>query len=235
MALGLLAACGSVQEPAQLSAVNEEPSEVTATPVEPVAHQVQIEGILGTLSADEVRRGLEPRMRRFATCFSRRYDEIEVLGGELLMGFRVNREGRVLWVRPVRSTVGDRETERCLIDVAAEARFRPPRGGEAEFTYPLMMELPEGVRPPLSWGPERMQASVARFGEGLLEECRPAGEPGGYVVTAYVERPGRILAVGVTTDNPELTDTLDCVADSVRGWETATPGSYPARVQFEVN
>ena len=229
-----LVGCGAA--PVVPSAPEELDTTVTeqeAAPAE-APPQVEIEGIMGTISADDVRRGLEPRMRRFGMCFSRRYDELEVLAGELVMGFRVDREGRVLWVRPVRSTVGDRQTESCLMDVARGARFRPPRGGEAEFTYPLAMDLTDGVRAPLAWGPERMQASIARFGEELLQECRPAGHSGGYSITAYVERPGRILAVGATTDAEPLVETLDCVVEHVRGWETATPGSYPARVSFEV-
>ena len=219
--------------PVAPEALDPAAAEQEVAPVE-TAPQVEIEGLMGTISADDVRRGLEPRMRRFGMCFSRRYDELEVLAGELLMGFRIDREGRVLWVRPVRSTVGDRQTESCLLEVARGARFRPPRGGEAEFTYPLTMDLADGVRAPIAWGPERMQASISRFGEGLLEECRPAGVAGGYAITAYVERPGRILAVGVTADSELLTETLDCVVENVRGWETPTPGSYPARVSFEV-
>ena len=53
-------------------------------------------------------------------------------------------------------------------------------------------------------------------------------------MTMYVERPGRVLAAGVTSDDATLDGTYDCVVEQVSSWEVPTPGSYPARVSFEV-
>ena len=61
---------------------------------------------------------------------------VRLLRGRVELAFRVDRDGGVRWVYPRASTVGDRDTERCLIDIATVMRFQRPRGCEAEFAYP---------------------------------------------------------------------------------------------------
>lgn len=217
----------------------EEPEAATPSTSSPPASEepppaMQVEGILGTLSRDEVQRGIDRRMSRFIACFSQRYDALEVLGGEIELAFRINVEGGVRWVRASRSTLGDRATERCLVSAAEGARFRPPRGGEAEFSFPLHMQPPDDVRPAVSWPASRVDAALSRYGRDLLASCRPPGAGGGYQVTAYVARPGRVIAVGVTADDAALDESYDCVVEQVTSWELPSPGSYPARVSFEV-
>ena len=114
---------------------------------------VAIEGLMGTISADAVDMAMQSRMSRFGGCFEQRWDDLDVLGGRILMAFRIRTDGSVLWVYPKESSVGDRETERCILDIAARIRFRRPRGGEAEFEYPLELDTPSGRAPSRHLGP----------------------------------------------------------------------------------
>lgn len=196
---------------------------------------VQIEGLMGTISADLVERGIEPRMGRFLRCFQDRYGSLDVLGGRFVMAFRIHTDGRVRWVYPSDSTVGDRETERCLLQVASGIHFHAPRGGEAEFSYPLSLDTADDVRPPLNWDEARVSSALSQGGSGLLSSCRPAGSRAAYRVTAYIMPGGRVQAAGAATDDSEAVDSLDCVAQAVRGWSMPDPGSYPAKVQFEIH
>ncbi len=189
----------------------------------------QIEGLMGTISSDAVERTMEARMGRFLRCFQRRHEAVEVLGGTIDLAFRVRVDGTVLWVYPRESTIGDRETERCILEAARSARFAPPRGGEAEFAYPLTLDTPPEVRPPLHWDASRVAAKVEE-NRGEIVDCGP----GPYTVTVYVAPGGQVLAAGASTTDPERADDLDCVARSVSTWSMPDPGSYPAKVTFSL-
>jgi hypothetical protein len=96
------------------------------------------------------------------------------------------------------------------------------------------MDPPEDVRPPVAWPASRIAGALSRHGRDLLASCRPPGQRGGYQVTAYVERPGRIIAAGVTAEDSTFEESYDCVVEQVTSWEVPNPGSYPARVSFEI-
>ncbi len=223
----LMSACGGANEAETPAGEAEETSGQEAT------HQqddgAQIEGLMGTISSDAVNRAMEARMGRFLRCFQQRYEAVEVLGGAIDLAFRVRLDGTVLWVHPRASTIGDRETERCIVEAARGTRFSPPRGGEAEFSYPLTLDTPADVRPPLNWDASRVAEHVEQS-RGELVDCGP----GPYVVTLYIAPGGRVLAAGASTSDPERADDLDCVARLVAGWSMPDPGSYPAKVTFSL-
>lgn len=192
---------------------------------------VEIEGLLGTLSTMEINRGLEPRMPRFMRCFQNRYDDLEMLGGSIQFSFRIATDGSVRWVYPRASTVGDRHTERCLLDVAGGIRFPQPHGGEAEFNWPLAFDPPEDVRPPFNWDAERVADLIEEHGDEVVSGC---GHSASFIVTAYVAPGGEVLAVGASSTDQEASGALDCVTDAIKAWGMPDPGSYPAKVTFEL-
>ena len=193
---------------------------------------VEVEGLMGTIRADEVERGVQTRMLGFQRCFQQRYDAVEMLGGHFQMAFRVRRDGTVLWVYPKASTVGDRPTERCLLDAAAEIHFPRPHGGEAEFSYSLELDPLDDVRPAEPWDPAHVSTTIAEEKPGLVESC---GE-GAWSVTAYVAPGGEVMAVGAASDELDVASAehLDCVTQTVASWTLPDPGSYPAKVTFAI-
>jgi len=204
---------------------------------EPVteADGMQLEGILGTLAPATISRAMAQRMDRFTACFAARYDALPVLGGAAQLSFRVRQDGSVRWVHLTESTVGDRETERCVLGVAAGMRFSPgPVGGEAEFQDTLDLQAPEDVRPPVAWQPSRLRATLRQHGAGL----RTCSVPGDHLrITVYVDPGATVAAVGasfVPTDPAvDSQAALDCVTRQVAGWGFPDPGSYTAKVTFE--
>lgn len=233
----LMAACGGAT--ASQEATVGEPVAEPASGGEQAAKkerpEEEITGLLGTLSQGSIQRGIEPRMRRFFECFTDRYGEIDVLGGRFEMSFRVRRDGSVRWVFPATSTIGDRDTERCLLNVASTIRFDRPFGGEAEFTYPLELEPPEDVRPPVDWDAQKVARAVAKQKKDVLNQCRPTGKRReAFFITLYVAPGGTILAAGGAVADPELAEQVDCVIDAVRAWQMPDPGSYPAKVSFRL-
>ncbi|MEM9189797.1 MAG: AgmX/PglI C-terminal domain-containing protein [Myxococcota bacterium] len=227
--LALFASCGGAPPSDSEHASNSEGSDEGQLPPEEAEDGLQIQGLMGTLSAMEIRRGLDPRMPRFIQCFQQRYDELEMLGGEVNLSFRVAVNGSVRWVYPSASTIGDRETERCLLSVAEGTRFPEPHGGEAEFSWPLAIDPPEDVRPPFNWDATRVESVVSQNASGV----RGCGG-GTFTVTAYVAPGGRVVAAGAASGDADSAAALDCVASEVTGWAMPDPGSYPAKVTFDV-
>ncbi len=226
LALVLAIGCGGDEE-AETAATDEGTTGEEA----PVAERddgVAIEGLMGTIDADEVRMTIEPKLGRFMRCFSTRYEDIEILGGHIHMSFRVDVEGNVLWVYPNESSIGDRETERCLLETAKAIRFPRPHGGEAEFGYPLDLDPPEDVRPPVAWA----ESSIEDVLEANRESVAECGT--GFTVTVYVGPGGEVMAAGAAADELDQAENLDCVTDDVSQWEMPDPGSYPAKVSFSI-
>ena len=53
-------------------------------------------------------------------------------------------------------------------------------------------------------------------------------------MTAYVAPGGSVLAAGASAPDAESAEALDCVTESVERWEMPDPGSYFAKVTFQV-
>jgi hypothetical protein len=189
----------------------------------------QIEGLDGTIDPGAVEAGVNSVITSIAECFGARYDEVEVLSGDFTLAFRIARDGSVMTARLLRSTIGDRETERCIVRVARTIRFAKPSGGEAEASHTLGLDLPDDVRPPVTWPVAKAQNLVSSNGGPSLK-VRCGAETAELSVTAYVNPGGRALAVGAAGDVEAM--ALDCVANAVRGWRFSDPGSYPAKVSF---
>ena len=224
----LLAACGGDASQEDHTTTTESAETTSGREREERANNsVQVEGLMGTISSAAVQRGVEPKMGRFLRCFTERYHAVEVLGGHFEMAFRIARDGTVLWVYPRASTIGDREAERCLLDVAATIRFSEPQGGEAEFAYPIDLDPPEDVRPPTFWDHSRVADSVQRQASRM--SCG-----GHYSVTVYIEPGGDVVSAGVSSREQVSAEQLDCVSEAVVGWTMPNPGSYPAKVTFEL-
>jgi hypothetical protein len=191
---------------------------------------VQIEGLMGTISQDQVNNTLQPRTESFARCFAQGAG-VAFLGGDIRLNFRIHVDGSVAWVFPSASTIGHRDVERCIVDRARGIRFPRPRGGEAEFSWGFGYDHPPDVRSPVTWDATRVASTLASQGATLVQQC--AGRRG-FRVTAYVQSGGTVIAVGAAAHDPDSAEQLDCIATGVRGWSMPDPGSYPAKVSFDI-
>lgn len=189
-----------------------------------------VSGLLGTLSQREIQGALEPKLPNFLRCATQRRGELDVLAGALTMRFNVSVDGSVAAVQPVESTLGDRQAERCMLDIAKATRFPAPHGGEAEFRWPLELPPDADVRPPVELLPDPGREPLMTRAPELRAAC--GGGP--VLVTAYLDPSGAVLAAGVSA--PELTtpSELDCVADGVHGWRFESPGSYVGKLSFSL-
>lgn len=222
--IALLVGCGGGTEAEPVSHEESAGSEQTIRP----HNEPQITGILGTIRPAQVEMALSPRMNRFMRCFADRMGEVEYLAGSIRMAFRIHQDGSVAWVYPSQSDIGDRATERCVLQVASGTRFARPHGGEAEFSWGFGFDAAEDIRPPLNWSDADLGSARDRF-SGVLSACETSGP---FQVTAYVAPGGHVVAAGGSVNDAESLAALDCVLERVSGWTLQDPGSYAAKVSF---
>ena len=202
----------------------------------PTAHEeepddgMQIEGQMGTISQMAVESALAGQLERLGGCYRQSLGETSYLMGDVILSFRIARDGAVRWVFPVSSTIGHQATQSCLVERARTIRFARPVGGEAEVSYPLAFN-PGGGRPPDVWPATRAADAIAEHRE-QIGSCGLSGE--GYSLTLYVDRGGRVVAAGVSYPSPEAAEAADCVARAATDWSMPDPGSWMAKVTVDL-
>ena len=237
LALGLCVGCASAcAKVAPYQAESHAPA-AERRAAAPALDTTEVSGLHGTLSQEEIQRALTPRLPKFLRCATARRAELEVLAGNLTFGFHLAANGLVTAVQVNQSTLGDRASERCMVEVAQSTQFPPPHGGEADFTWPLELPPDTDVRAPVQLGADVAQPiSSARPARGIARGETLQGVCGGgqYVVTAYLGPDGRVLAAGVATPDISTPTELDCVAAGVMDWSFPSPGSYTGKLSFTV-
>ncbi|MEZ4407264.1 MAG: AgmX/PglI C-terminal domain-containing protein [Polyangiales bacterium] len=193
---------------------------------------ITIEGQLGTIAQANVRRVLRDAEETLHGCYTARLGDLPWLGGRVALRIRVGEDGAVRWAVPTESTMGDRETERCLIDRARALRFDAPCGGEAEVTWSMEGDAGPDARPPVELPPSRFAATL-RQRRAALTACR-AGDTSPLQVYVTVAPDGSVAAAGAGAASPEALERTDCVVREVRGWRLPSPGSWYARAVVSI-
>jgi hypothetical protein len=223
IALLAIAGCGGEEPPAQApEAAHEAPP--------PRKPALKTSSELGEVDPAEVTSAFKKLSDSFVDCQKRGLDRVEVLAGAVKFFLRIGADGSAKWAYLEESEIGDRDTEKCLIDVVTGARWPRPSGGDAEARY--TMELPlQATRPPNDWGPDKVAAALGRDG-ATIDRCK-AGSAGKFRATMYVGPGGKVLAAGVATSTKDGDDKVDCLSKALLKLKgLPSPGSWPAKVSF---
>jgi hypothetical protein len=224
--LSVWAGCGD--KPAQAPA----PSESSGGEAydEPRGDTLAVSGLRGTLSQEEVHNALEPRMLKFARCVQQRSDAVEWLSGSVRLEFHVGLDGKVVRVYPRESSMGDRVTERCAVEVAMATRFPAPHGGEADFSWSFEVPLDSAIREPVALSAESLEQEPGSLRSAIASACGT----GQLNLTAYVDETGKVVAAGAGAGDEESAAKLDCVTGALEALSLKSPGSYAAKVQLSL-
>jgi hypothetical protein len=185
---------------------------------------------LGDVDPGEVTRAFKKLEDGFTDCQKRGLDRVEVLAGAVKFFVRIGADGSAKWTYLEESEIGDRDTERCLLDLVMGARWPKPSGGDAEARY--TMELPlQSTRPPNDWGADKVAAALGRQGDAI-DRCK-SGVSGSFHATMYVGPGGKVLAAGIATTSKDGEEHIDCLTKAlVKLKGLPSPGSWPAKVSF---
>jgi hypothetical protein len=193
-----------------------------------------VEGQLGTLPQGVVSRVVRDATTSLAECYTRRHQSMPFLAGAITLKLRVGNDGAVRYALPIESTLGDRETERCMVDRAQTLHFTEPCGGEAEVTFPLELEASEDARPATPVPASRLEATL-REHRAAVARCTAGTTGASFRVTLYLTPEGRVASSGTSIPSPEAVPAADCITREVASWRVPSPGSWYARTTLELH
>ncbi len=215
---------------------------VEAPHVDPVptvtAHRdgphMRVEGQLGSIDEAATKKTFAQLADQFQTCQTSGLKRIEYLSGDVKFFLRIGEDGKAKWGYLEKSTLGDIDTERCLMNIAMSTSWPAPDGGEAEIQYDgLGFDPPPSARAPTEWPSDKIATVLGKHSEAL-NKCAEAGKGAKFNVTAYVVPGGKVQSVGVATDTKDGADQIDCIVSAVKAMKMPTPGSWAAKVTFQL-
>jgi len=159
---------------------------------------------------------------------------VEFISGHVKFFVRITMDGSAKWAYLPECTIGDRETERCMLGVVKSARWPTPVEGEGQAQKAFDFDPAPDVRDAVPWGADRVAKTLASA-RAKLSQCAQ-GVPGRYRATVYVHTNGTALAAGVSPpDERGEGAAVDCMVDVIRALKFPSPGSWPAKVMFDVD
>jgi hypothetical protein len=215
-------------------------SEPAPKPPEPVAQSdedspspVSVSAEIGGLSEEKVDQTFRSARSDFQRCLDDGAKRVEFLGGSVSFFIEIDTHGTVDHAHLEKSTIGDRETERCLLDSLRSKHWPKPVGGlhglaRKSFDF----DPPNDVRAPTSWDGERVAEAVGKISH-KLSACKK-GERGAFEATVYVATDGSVMAAGVTPPDEAGESDVDCLVNALKGAALPSPGSWPAKVTFSL-
>lgn len=185
---------------------------------------------LGSVDPGDVKKAFHSLADKFAECQKEGLERVDVLAGSVKFFVRIAEDGSTKWAYLEDTDLGDRATEKCLIEATKEGHWPKPDGGEAEARY--SMELPvQASRAANAWDSEKVSHAVASHGEAI-QRCKN-GADARFRATMYVGTGGHVIAAGVASHTKEDGDKVDCLASALLKLKgLPSPGSWPAKVTF---
>jgi len=188
-----------------------------------------VESEIGGMNEDDVDQAFATLKDPILACVEHRAARVKELGGHFQLALRIDREGHAVSAYLRESTIGDRETERCILDLARDATWPKPLGGEGLADRSFDVDPPAE---PIMWDEKKVKRAVSTVAAGL-RRCR-RGADGDFTATAYVRPNGRVLAAGVAPPSAAGDEAVDCIVDTISKMRFASPGRRAAKVTFAV-
>ena len=219
---------------------------------------VEVIAEVGGLDDERVRHIFEEAGGDLESCWRRGSSRIEFLGGSFAVLLKVGGEGRVVHAHAEKSSLGDRETERCMLKALGDRAWPRPVGGTFGLARgSIAFDPASNVRRPAAWKPDRVADTLAEL-RPRLSACRE-GVHGKFTATMYVEKKlveppsppadaseladaglvdagpveiGWALGVGMTPPDEAGEAKVDCLVRVLAEARWPSPGDRPAKVTF---
>jgi hypothetical protein len=186
------------------------------------------EGEIGGMNEYAVDGAFKALSGGIQRCFESGAQRVETLGGSFTVSFRVDRKGKTRWAFMKSSTVGDRATENCILDLVRNETWPKPLSGEGLAQQSFEIE-PSSV--PHAVDAKRVR-SIVSLAKTKTAACRK-GVQGSFVTTAYLEPDGRVRTASAAPPDEKSDSVVDCVIDELQKLRFAGTGKL-AKVTFEM-
>ena len=226
LALAACQACGAGEPPPKAP-------ERTAKPDGDAPSPLSVSAEIGGLNVEKVDKTFQSALSDFQRCIDDGAKRVEFLGGSVSFFVKIDSHGKVDHAHLEKSTIGDRETEKCMLDTLRGKRWPKPVGGEHGLARKSFdFDPPNDVRAPTAWDGERVSDGVAKLSK-KLSACK-RDTRGAFEATLYVGTDGSVMAASVTPPDEAGESDVDCLVGALKGASLPSPGSWPAKVTFSL-
>jgi hypothetical protein len=196
-------------------------------------HGVSTSAEIGGLNEDEVEAVFKGALGALGKCLDSGSERLEFLGGKVSFSIKIDRSGKASHIHLEQSTLGDRDTEKCMISALRSRSWPKPVGGDVGLAKKSFdFDPPNDVRPPTDWDPENIEKGLEKLGDKIAE-CKSQSS-GDFEATAYVSTEGTVMAASVTPPDEAGESAVDCLVETLRAGSFPSPGSWPAKVTFRL-
>jgi hypothetical protein len=210
----------------------EQPAKSAADPSDGAAEDrpgIQASSEIGGMNEEEVEAAFSSSVSGLQRCLTRGAERVEFLGGSVSFFLKIDSGGKVDHAHLEHSTLGDRATERCMLEALRAKSWPKPVGGEHGLARKsFSFDPPNDVREPTFWEERDAAPGLKKLGEDVAK-CKD-GRDGAYEATFYVGTDGKVLAAGVTPPNEAGDAAVDCLVSVLEAANFPSPGSWPAKV-----
>ncbi len=230
----LIAACGRGPEPKSADDDGAAVDDPRPRGTEGGDAGPKIESEIGALDEDAVQDVFRQARRKVTQCLRRANDgmAMEIVGGELEVQLRVKGDGSLRWIYPLRSTLGNRQAERCVLAVLDSYTWPKPEGGDEGLARTDYGIDPPG-RAPFAWDASDLGEKRSAV-QSELRRCMNDAGAASLSITMYVDPDGRVLTAGGAVGDENGVESIDCGIAAVKAMRFPSPGSYPAKVTVSV-
>lgn len=216
-------ACGGSQENQEAKSANWEYAE------DEPDDGLEMEQEFGGMNEEKVNITVEKLYPELTNCLMDAQRRMNFLGGEVAFLVKVNRAGKAEIAHAEHSTLGDFQSEQCMLDKLRASRWPKPVGGLIGLARTsIAFDPPSDVRPPVPWTVEDVDETLKEN----QEELSACGGGGPFKVTAYVATDGSVLSAGIAHSDDNAQSTASCLVGAIQQLEFDSPGSWPAKVTF---
>lgn len=186
-------------------------------------------GGLNQEAVDKVFGKASPDLSR---CLNAGAERVELLGGDVKFMVKIGSDGRVQHAHLEESTLGDRDTEQCMLQVLKDRTWPKPIGGETGIAQkPFSFDMPNDVRPATAWDRDSIEETLGELAQDI-DGCKSGG--GSFTVTMYVDTDGSVMSAGVAHAEDGGETVAECLLTTIKGAQFPSPGSWPAKVTFNL-
>lgn len=226
--LPLFTACGGSEPPPQTPASQSDDRDD-----EDSTRGIGAMAEIGAMPEEETVAAFRGALNPIQRCFLDGARRLEFLGGEVAIQVRVGRNGKVAGVFAERSTLGDRDTEKCMLRVLEQTSWPEPVGGLVGIAEsPFEFDMRDDVRAPVALNGFDPDEALSEH-RAALRECK-GSVAGSFSATVYIDTDGSALAAGIAAPNAEAEAKSDCLVGVLKQAKYPSPGSWPGKATFSL-
>jgi len=188
---------------------------------------------LGGLDERAAEQSFRDSLEGLEACIQDGVERLEFIGGSIEFAVKVDSNSHAADVWAADSTLGERETEKCMFNALRSVSWPAPQGGLFGIARNSFDFRPRrGVKVPAVWDAGKVSRVLARL-NGRISECR--GERlERLLITLYIGEGGKALGGGAASEGPVDERAVDCIVDALLAADYPAPDQAPTKVRFQL-